>query len=224
MYPRVKEIQTNKFNKVILNFYNENYTIKIDKEKCIGCGLCIKACPNNVIPTPNLDGKVRVKTEDLIPDTPNALECSYCGTCIFMCPLTAISLEYNGKLINEKDLGIVKNKVVPKLDYKLIRSKKSHKEIKVYFDGEISIDWDKCINCMSCVDVCPVEALFKLKSQQDKSSKRTKVSFNQEACINCGTCVRACSVKAISLKDRTLHFSGDFKMIFWEALSKRIKT
>ncbi|MFX1496286.1 MAG: 4Fe-4S binding protein [Promethearchaeota archaeon] len=224
MYPRVKEIQTDKFNEVILNFYTENYTIAIDKEKCIGCGFCIKVCPNNAIPARNLEGKVRVKTEDLVPDTPNVLKCSYCGTCMFMCPLTAISLKYNEKLINKDDLGIVKNKVVPRLDYKSIKSKKSKKIINVYFDGKISIDWDKCIKCMSCVDVCPQEALIKSKSQSDNGSKKTRVSFNEEKCIKCGTCVRACSVKAISLEDRSLHFSGDFKMRFWESLLKRIKT
>ncbi|MFX1588666.1 MAG: 4Fe-4S binding protein, partial [Promethearchaeota archaeon] len=124
MYPRVKEIKTNEFNEAILNFYTENYAIKIDKERCIGCGLCIKVCPNSAISSQNLEGKVRVTTKELIPDIPNVLKCSYCGTCAYMCPSVAISLKYNGKLINTDDLGIVKKKVIPQLDYDLIKSKK----------------------------------------------------------------------------------------------------
>ncbi|MFX0057778.1 MAG: 4Fe-4S binding protein [Candidatus Hodarchaeota archaeon] len=224
MYPRVKEIKTNEFNEVILNFYTENYSIKIDKEKCIGCGICVKICPNNAIPNQNLEGKIRIKTEDLIPKIPNALKCSYCGTCIYMCPTEAISLKYNGNLININDLGIVKNKVVPKLEKTMFKSKKFQNDLNIYIDGKINVDWEKCISCLSCVDVCPSEAFFKSTTQNEKSPKNKKVSFNQEECIRCGTCARACSTKAISFKINKIHYSGNYKKIFWEPLLNRFKS
>ncbi|MFX1572590.1 MAG: 4Fe-4S binding protein [Promethearchaeota archaeon] len=223
MFPRIKTDITDDFNKVVLNLYTENYSIEINKEKCIGCGLCIKACPNNAFSHPNLEGKIRVKTIDLIPDAPDALKCSYCGTCSYICPTSAILLKHNNKLMEQADLGIVIKNVVPKIEYKTVESKKNQIKIRIYLDGKIDVDWEKCISCMSCVDVCPSNAFLKLKNLKNNSTKR-KISYNETKCIRCGTCVRACSRKAIKLTINKLKYSGNYKKIFWESLLKRIMT
>ncbi|MFX1531249.1 MAG: 4Fe-4S binding protein [Promethearchaeota archaeon] len=224
MYPRVKIFKNNVLNEVKLNFYTESYSIGVDKEKCIGCGLCIKTCPNNAYTYPNLDGKIRVKTDDLIPDAPNAMKCSYCGTCAYICPMSAISLKYNDKPIDIKDLGIITKNVVPTLNYKIVKLKNNQNKVKVYLDGEIGVDWEKCISCMSCIDVCPSKAFFKTKNQQNNNSTKNKVSFHQSSCISCGTCVRACPKKVINLRINNVFYSGDYKKIFWEPLLSRIKS
>ena len=56
--------------------------IKIDEEKCTGCGLCIPNCPEGAIQI--IDGKAR-----LISD----LFCDGLGACIGHCPEGAISVE-----------------------------------------------------------------------------------------------------------------------------------
>jgi ferredoxin len=56
--------------------------IKIDEDKCIGCGLCIPNCPEGALQI--IDGKVR-----LISD----LFCDGLGACIGHCPEGAISIE-----------------------------------------------------------------------------------------------------------------------------------
>jgi len=56
--------------------------IKIDEEKCNGCGLCIPNCPEGAIQI--IDGKVR-----LISD----LFCDGLGACIGHCPQGAITIE-----------------------------------------------------------------------------------------------------------------------------------
>ena len=56
--------------------------VKIDHEKCDGCGQCIVNCPEGALAL--VDGKARVVQE------------SYCdglGACIGTCPLDAITIE-----------------------------------------------------------------------------------------------------------------------------------
>lgn len=50
----------------------------VDKEKCIGCGACVGACPVGAI-APDADGKMVID-----PD-----KCISCGTCSAVCPVDA---------------------------------------------------------------------------------------------------------------------------------------
>lgn len=50
----------------------------IDKEKCIGCGACVGACPVEAI-TMNDEGKAVIDAE----------KCISCGTCVAVCPVGA---------------------------------------------------------------------------------------------------------------------------------------
>ena len=56
--------------------------VRIDNEKCSGCGGCVDACGNEVLA---MDG-IRVVVED--PD-----ECEECGACERACPCDAITVE-----------------------------------------------------------------------------------------------------------------------------------
>ena len=60
-------------------------------------------------------------------------------------------------------------------------------------EDKVIIDHDKCMNCGSCVNVCPV-AVF----EQDEEG--VKVA-NPVDCIGCRACVGSCPVDAITVKD-----------------------
>ena len=57
-------------------------TIKIDEEKCTGCGLCVQACHEGAIGL--IDGKAKLLREDY---------CDGLGDCLPACPENAISFE-----------------------------------------------------------------------------------------------------------------------------------
>ncbi|MCC6019021.1 MAG: 4Fe-4S binding protein [Candidatus Verstraetearchaeota archaeon] len=56
--------------------------IKIDEEKCDGCGLCIPSCPEGALKV--INGKVRLVKESF---------CDGLGACIGYCPKGALSIE-----------------------------------------------------------------------------------------------------------------------------------
>jgi NAD-dependent dihydropyrimidine dehydrogenase PreA subunit len=56
--------------------------IKIDEEKCDGCGLCIPGCPEGALQI--IDGKARLIKENF---------CDGLGACIGECPRDALSIE-----------------------------------------------------------------------------------------------------------------------------------
>jgi ferredoxin len=53
-------------------------SVKVDNEKCIGCGACLDACPVNALEI--INGKAVINNN-----------CAECGACISACPIEAIS-------------------------------------------------------------------------------------------------------------------------------------
>ncbi len=85
---------------------DENGMRVIDKEKCTGCGACVKACPRNLIEL--VDKKKRVHVLCMSHDKGaiakkkcgNSTACIACTLCVKKCPKDAISIVDNVAVID----------------------------------------------------------------------------------------------------------------------------
>jgi len=64
-----------------------NYTLQIDGETCLGCGLCQKACNVTALEAVAAENGKRKKRMTVLPDN-----CLGCGACIGACPSKSLSL------------------------------------------------------------------------------------------------------------------------------------
>ena len=64
-----------------LIYLKDVVTLKLDGEKCIGCGMCLLVCPHTVLSLTN--GKVEVVNRDA---------CMECGACAQNCPVNALNV------------------------------------------------------------------------------------------------------------------------------------
>ena len=71
----------------------------VDKEKCVSCGKCIKACPNGLIELVPYDATAAVtcSSKDKGKDVKDVCDvgCIGCGICAKQCPSEAITVEGN---------------------------------------------------------------------------------------------------------------------------------
>lgn len=63
--------------------------------------------------------------------------------------------------------------------------------------GQITVSQNDCTLCMSCVAVCPSQALT-------DGGEKPALNFLEQNCVQCGLCESACPEKAISLNPRLL--------------------
>lgn len=96
--------------------------IKIDEEKCNGCGLCIPSCPEGALQI--IDGKARLVSD---------LMCDGLGACIGECPEGAIEIDereaepYNEAIVIKEIVKFGENTVVAHLKHLL-----DHNEMKFF--------------------------------------------------------------------------------------------
>jgi len=66
------------------------FIIKVDKERCKSCGLCIEVCPNKVFRLSKNFNKAGYHYVEAEGEGKN--NCSGCQKCVIMCPDVAIEI------------------------------------------------------------------------------------------------------------------------------------
>lgn len=64
-----------------LKYLKDVVTLKLNKDKCIGCGICVQVCPHQVFVIK--EGKADILDKD---------SCMECGACAQNCPTDAVTV------------------------------------------------------------------------------------------------------------------------------------
>jgi len=67
--------------------------------------------------------------------------------------------------------------------------------------ANILLDVEKCVLCALCADVCPVDVISLIPSEEIDPTAigSTALLLNEEACIRCGLCIERCPPDALSM-------------------------
>ncbi len=162
----------------------------VNKEKCTGCGACVKACPRKIplLVPDKFCVFVRCSSKDKGPTAKvlcgSGHSCIGCGLCAKKCPTQAITVAANlaridySKCVNCGQCATV-------CPTKAIDDQLSGKRKKA------NIITGGCIGCTICAKNCPVKAIT-------GEVKQVHV-VNQELCIGCALCVEKCPKKTIEM-------------------------
>lgn len=177
-----------------------NAGAKSCKYGCLGLGTCRDYCKFDAISI--IDGLAVIDEE----------KCVMCGKCIDVCPKGIISQKPAKQEVvvecNSKDFG---KTVKEKCSVGCIGCGLCAKACKfeaIEFENKIAkINYDKCVECMACVEKCPTKVI---KGNLDN---RKKVTIDEELCIGCTICKKQCKFDAIEGELKEKHKVDEKKCV-----------
>lgn len=182
-------------------------------QECIGCGMCMRICPNKCIELVEIDvpekGKCKRPQVDLG-------RCMMCGYCAEYCPTNAMIVTPEYELATTKRSQLIMD------PFELIHEHKPGYEVHrvEVLPSEVSkgkdavefrlmeekdapiLDNDACIGCGRCMKACPSDCIEMVevgKNQKGKPIKRPKFDFTN--CVSCENCVLTCPKDALEMKE-----------------------
>lgn len=197
----MKLIKTEKDNELVIEriLHAKNYMLILDRDRCLGCGICKEICPKEAIEIKIVPKGDKEKAEPPIIDI-DEQKCHFCGICNSICPFGALKLKVDG----EQLIPVIKTESFPQL----IR--------------EIKIDTEKCeAGCVECEDACPLklikvsvwtqdgEEVKDVESWPNKENLRVVLDLDDEHCPCCRLCEMRCPHDAIRVRKM---FLGNLKI------------
>ena len=229
-FPKISRTIDQNQERVEVKFLTESLELILNRDKCTGCGTCARVCPKDAISRGPVGASRRFPTtEDIIPEVYDPEACVFCATCVYMCPFSALTFKKDGSIVELDQIQIVKEKVVPKLDFeakKIKNLKGLERVVKQYVEAEVSIVDEECAGgCQTCAEVCPSGAItIPLKSEKGWESSKNVEVVDQDLCVACGACDNGCPTGAVKLKITKVNHSGEFNELYWKACLERLKT
>ncbi|MHA1238313.1 MAG: 4Fe-4S binding protein [Candidatus Odinarchaeia archaeon] len=162
---------------ISLNTYSKRIYLSYDADKCVGCGMCVAACPKDAIklvsPQTIMENLKLERKVDLIEI--NEDKCVECGVCAATCMFNAIKMKYVNTVDHTENLEIP---IVQKKGYPLLHSC-------------ANIDLDKTTYCGLCEKICPMNAIKVVKDET--------ITVDCELCVGCNWCASNCPKDAITV-------------------------
>ncbi len=181
-------------------------------DNCIGCGMCVRICPNKCIDL------VEVKLEGnacLRPQI-DLGRCMMCGYCAEYCPTDAmiVTPEYELATTTRRELIYDPFELMhehrPGYEVHMVQVLASEVDkgkdaVELRFMDEKDVpmlDDDACIGCGRCEKVCPVNCIEMAevgKNEKGRPIKRPR--FDLTDCVSCENCVLNCPKNALKMKE-----------------------
>jgi Na+-translocating ferredoxin:NAD+ oxidoreductase RNF subunit RnfB len=170
-------------------YMGDNGLPVVDDEKCTGCGLCVIACPRNVmemIPrTAQIFLACRSQERGKAVKDVCDVGCNGCTLCANPKTTPSGAIKMEGWLPRE-DFHIEDNLVVAKYKCPTDSFVDKIKKRPIFTINS------HCNSCGECVKLCPVKECI-------TGSEGQVYKINGDTCIGCGRCVPVCEPKAINM-------------------------
>ena len=179
---------------------------RIDWNKCIGCRLCSRVCPNQciIMEDVKVDEGYKGPSRSNITEKKNIIRrpgvdigrCLFCGNCSEYCPTGA--WEHTTKI----ELTEFTREALVYPAEKLRFEGKPTGELENKMREHPKLDVETCIGCKRCFQECPTRCITMVpgpKMRKDKPIENPQ--FDLSKCIGCGTCADVCKPESIKLEE-----------------------